>query len=112
MVDARARGWGREKLFLVDYAIPNEDVITGQKAVHVPQDVCDIGRRFLLFEQIRQHRSGFLWPVGFTEFGQPSEGCPLRGVLFDPCHRSVPTACGAQGSGVSAINVDFKAHEG
>ena len=112
MVDARARGRGREKLFLVYYAVPNEDVITGQKAVQVAQDVCDIGRRFLVFEQIRQHRGGFLWPVGFTEFGQPSEGCPVRGVFFDPCDRGVPAARGAQGSGVSAVNVDFKAHEG
>ena len=38
MVDARARGRGREKLFLVYYAVPNEDVITGQKAVQVAQD--------------------------------------------------------------------------
>ena len=103
-------GRGRGKLLLVYYAVPNEDVITRQKLVNVPQGVCDIGSGFLVFEQIGEHGGGFLWTVSFTEFGQASEGCPVGGVLFDPRGGLIPSARGAQRSGVSAVDVDFVTH--
>ncbi len=85
-------------------------MITRQKAVKVAQGVFDIGNGFLMFEQIGQHRGGFLWSVGFTEFDQPSERRPVGGVLFDPRGGLIPSARGAQRSGVSAVDVDFVTH--
>ena len=64
--------------------------------------------RFLVFEQIGEHGGGFLWTVSFTEFGQPSERCPVGGVLFDPRGGLIPSA--RERSGVSAVNVDFVTH--
>ena len=72
------------ELWLVYYAVRDEDVITCQKAVKVAQGLCDMGNRFLVFEQIRQHGGGLFRLVGFAKFGQPSEWCPVGGVFFDP----------------------------
>ena len=100
------------KLCLVFDAGCDDNVFTDQKAVKVPQSVCDLGTRFVVFEQIRQHNGGLFRLVGFAKFSQPSERCPVRGALFDPRGSGVPSPGGTQGSGVFPVNVDLVLHEG